>query len=161
LRELAQAAFPKETPLLAGALDLTDRIYRSFAYDRKATTVDTPVTQVLETRKGVCQDFAHLAIGCLRSLGLAARYVSGYLETKPPPGKPKLVGADASHAWFSLYLPDFGWVNLDPTNNMITGENHICVAWGRDYGDVTPVKGVVMGGGTHTLSVAVDVTPQS
>ena len=106
------------------------------------------------------QDFAHLAISGLRSLGLAARYVSGYLETQPPPGKPKLVGADASHAWLSLFIPGNGWVDLDPTNNLIPGEKHITLAWGRDYGDVTPVKGVVMGGGVHRLTVMVDVSVQ-
>jgi transglutaminase-like putative cysteine protease len=116
---------------------------------------------VLADRKGVCQDFAHVAISCLRALGLAARYVSGYLETKPPPGKLRLVGADASHAWISLFVPDAGWVDLDPTNNLIAGESHITVAWGRDYGDVTPVKGVVMGGGVHMLSVTVDVEAQA
>ena len=157
LRDYAVASFPPGTPLLSGAMDLTRRIFTEFTYDKSATTIDTPVEQVLADRKGVCQDFAHLAIGCLRSLGLAARYVSGYLETKPPPGKPKLVGADASHAWVSLYIPNAGWVDLDPTNNMIPGENHITLAWGRDYSDVTPVKGVVMGGGVHTLSVTVDV----
>ncbi len=147
-----------ETPLLDGAIDLVRRIYTDFAYDKTASTVDTTVEQILQKRKGVCQDFAHLAISCLRSLGLAARYVSGYLETIPPPGKPKLVGSDASHAWFSLFIPDFGWVDLDPTNNLLTSETHITVAWGRDYGDVAPVKGVVMGGGLHKLNVTVDVS---
>ncbi|MGD8542103.1 MAG: transglutaminase family protein [Desulfobacteraceae bacterium] len=156
-----QPSFPPGRPVLAGALDLMARIYTEFTYDKSATTVDTTVDQVLAKRKGVCQDFAHLAIGCLRALGLAARYVSGYLETKPPPGKPKLIGADASHAWISVFVPDAGWVDLDPTNNLIAGENHITLAWGRDYGDVTPVKGVVMGGGVHTLSVLLDVTAQT
>lgn len=144
-------------PPAAGGLDLTRRIFTDFKYDKTATTVDTAVDQVLANRRGVCQDFAHLAISCLRSLGLAARYVSGYLKTLPPPGKPKLIGIDASHAWISLFVPDEGWVDLDPTNNLIPGESHIVLAWGRDYGDVTPVKGVVMGGGKHTLSVQVDV----
>jgi transglutaminase-like putative cysteine protease len=152
-----QPSFPTGMPVLAGALDLIRRIFTEFTYDKSATTVDTAVDQVLASRKGVCQDFAHLAISCLRGLGLAARYVSGYLETKPPPGKPRLVGADASHAWIALFVPDVGWIDLDPTNNLIPGENHITVAWGRDYSDVTPVKGVVMGGGRHTLSVMVDV----
>ena len=126
------------------------RIFTEFAYDESATDVDTRVDQVLSNRKGVCQDFAHLAISCLRGLlGLAARYVSGYMETQPPPGKPKLLGADASHAWFSIFVPSIGWMDLDPTNNLIPGERHITLAWGRDYGDVTPVKGVVMGGGRH------------
>lgn len=155
----AQPSFPAGRPVLAGAMELMGRIFTEFEYDKAATTVDTSVAQVMVQRKGVCQDFAHLMLSCLRSLGLAARYVSGYLETKPPPGKPKLVGADASHAWVSVYIPDAGWVDLDPTNNMIPGENHVTLAWGRDYGDVTPVKGVVMGGGTHTLSVQVDVMP--
>jgi transglutaminase-like putative cysteine protease len=153
----ARTSFPPGKPVLAGAMDLMRRVFTEFAYDKSATTVDTPVSRVLADKKGVCQDFSHLTIGCLRSLGLAARYVSGYLETQPPPGKPKLVGADASHAWLSLFVPDLGWVDLDPTNNLIPGERHITLAWGRDYGDVSPVKGVVMGGGTHNLSVMVDV----
>jgi transglutaminase-like putative cysteine protease len=161
IRDYARPSFPPGKPLLEGALDLTARIFSEFKYDKGATTVDTSVDQVLASHKGVCQDFAHLAIGGLRSLGLAARYVSGYLETKPPQGKPKLIGADASHAWVSLFIPDAGWIDLDPTNNLIPGESHITVAWGRDYGDVTPVKGVVMGGGTHTLSVQVDVKATS
>ena len=156
-RAYAQPSFPPGAPLLQGGLDLTRRIFTDFKYDKTATTVDTAVDQVLANRRGVCQDFAHLAISCLRSLGLAARYVSGYLKTLPPPGKPKLIGIDASHAWISLFVPDEGWVDLDPTNNLIPGESHIVLAWGRDYGDVTPVKGVVMGGGKHTLSVQVDV----
>ena len=157
-RVYAQQSFGPGTPLLEGAIDLVRRIYTDFTYDKTASTVDTTVEQILQNRKGVCQDFAHLAISCLRSLGLAARYVSGYLETIPPPGKPKLVGSDASHAWLSLFIPDFGWVDLDPTNNLLTGESHITVAWGRDYGDVAPVKGVVMGGGLHKLNVTVDVS---
>ena len=161
VRAYGQPSFPPGRPVLTGAMDLMQRIFTEFAYDKSATTVDTTVDQVLAKRKGVCQDFAHLAIGCLRSLGLAARYVSGYLETKPPPGKPKLVGTDASHAWISVFVPVAGWVDLDPTNNLIAGENHITLAWGRDYGDVTPVKGVVMGGGVHTLAVLLDVTAQT
>lgn len=153
----ALSSFPPGTPVLAGAVDLVRRIYTDFTYDKSASTVDTTVEQVLANRKGVCQDFAHLAISCLRGLGLAARYVSGYLETFPAPGKLKLVGSDASHAWVSVFVPDFGWVDLDPTNNLIANETYITVSWGRDYGDVAPVKGVVMGGGTHMLSVMVDV----
>jgi len=154
----ARPSFSPGSPVLAGALDLIGRIFTEFTYDNSATAIDTSVEQVLASRKGVCQDFAHLAIACLRSLGLAARYVSGYLETLPPPGKTKLIGADASHAWLSVFVPDGGWVDLDPTNNLIPGEKHITLAWGRDYTDVTPVKGVVMGGGSHTLTVSVDVT---
>jgi transglutaminase-like putative cysteine protease len=157
----AQLSFPPGTPVLAGAVDLINRIFTEFSYDKSATNVDTSVDQLLANRKGVCQDFAHLGISCLRSLGLAARYVSGYLETKPPPGKPRLVGADASHAWLSLFVPDTGWVDLDPTNNLIPDEHHVTLAWGRDYGDVTPVKGIVMGGGVHNLSVMVDVEPRN
>jgi len=157
VNEFALPSFPPRRPVLWGAVDLMERIFSGFTYDKAATTVETGVEQILRDRKGVCQDFAHLAISCLRSLGLAARYVSGYLETLPPPGRPKLVGADASHAWISLYIPKTGWVDLDPTNNLIPGERHITLAWGRDYGDVTPVKGVVMGGGSHALAVTVDV----
>lgn len=156
----AQPSFPPGTPVLAGAADLVRRLFTEFSYDKTASTVDTTVEQVLANRKGVCQDFAHLAISCLRGLGLAARYVSGYLETSPPPGKPKLIGADASHAWISVFVPDVGWVDLDPTNNLIANETYITVAWGRDYGDVAPVKGVVMGGGVHKLTVMVDITAQ-
>ena len=156
----ARHSFPAGMPLLAGAVDLIGRIFSEFKYDKEATSIDTTVEQVLAARKGVCQDFAHLAVSCMRSLGLAARYVSGYLETAPPPGKPKLIGADASHAWLSVYIPDTGWVDLDPTNNLIPNTKHITLAWGRDYGDVTPVKGVVMGGGVHNLSVMVDVRPR-
>jgi transglutaminase-like putative cysteine protease len=160
LRYASPSFFPG-TPVLTGAADLVRRIYTEFTYDKSASNVETTVNHVLLNRKGVCQDFALVAISCLRSLGLAARYVSGYLETIPPPGKPKLVGSDASHAWISLFVPDFGWVDLDPTNNLIANETYITVAWGRDYGDVSPVKGVVMGGGIHELSVMVDVAAQS
>jgi transglutaminase-like putative cysteine protease len=143
--------------LLDAALDLTRRIHADYRYDPTATTTATPLEKVMELRRGVCQDFAHLQIGCLRSLGLAARYVSGYLLTNPPPGRPRLVGADASHAWLSVYCPGSGWVDLDPTNNQIPHDNHILVAWGRDYEDVSPVNGVVLGGGKHYVTVAVDV----
>ena len=158
--DYARSSFTQGVPVLTGAVDLMSRIFTEFSYDESATSVDTSVDQVLAKRKGVCQDFAHFAISCLRALGLAARYVSGYLKTSPLPGKPKLIGADASHAWISIFVPDTGWVDLDPTNNLIPGDNHITLAWGRDYGDVTPVKGVVMGGGAHTLSVRVDVKVQ-
>jgi transglutaminase-like putative cysteine protease len=157
IESYARLSFPAGMPVLEGGMDLMRRIFTEFAYDQSASTVETPVDQVLANKGGVCQDFAHLAIACFRSLGLAARYVSGYLETLPPPGKPKMVGADASHAWLSLYVPDEGWVDLDPTNNVIPGEMHITVAWGRDYSDVAPVKGVVTGGGLHSLDVKVDV----
>lgn len=157
IQAYARTSFPPGRLVLEGGMDLMQRIFTEFAYDKAASTVDTPVAQVLANKSGVCQDFSHLAIACLRSQGLAARYVSGYLETLPPPGKPKLEGADASHAWVALYVPGEGWVDLDPTNNIFTGEAHITLAWGRDYSDVAPVKGVVMGGGLHTLAVEVDV----
>ncbi len=153
----AAPSFPPGRPVLEGALELMTRIFTDFTYDKSATTVDTSVLQVLRKKRGVCQDFSHLCISALRGLGLAARYVSGYLETLPPPGKKKLVGSDASHAWLSVYTPEYGWVDLDPTNNMMPNEQHVIIGWGRDYGDITPVKGVVMGGGIHNLSVSVDM----
>jgi transglutaminase-like putative cysteine protease len=138
--------------------DLMHRIYADYQYDPGFSNIATPLKDVIKHRKGVCQDFAHLAIACLRMQGIAARYVSGYLETLPPPGKQKLVGADASHAWFSVFIPHQGWIDFDPTNAKIPEEQHITVAWGRDYADVAPLKGVIFGGGKkHKLHVAVDV----
>jgi transglutaminase-like putative cysteine protease len=138
--------------------DLMQRVHTDFTYHPGFTTISTPLSEVLASRRGVCQDFAHLAIACLRSLGLAARYVSGYLETLPLPGEQKLQGADESHAWFSVYLPDNGWVDFDPTNNQIPLDQHITTAWGRDFSDVTPLKGVIYGGDPgHQLRVSVDV----
>ena len=157
----AEPSFPPGRPLGEAAVDLRGRLFRDFTFDPEATNVSTPVAEVLKHKRGVCQDFAHLMIAGLRSLGLAARYVSGYLETLPPPGKAKLVGADASHAWVSVYLPGRGWLDLDPTNDCGTGERHITVAWGRDYTDVAPLRGVTLGGGEQTLTVAVDVTPSA
>ena len=134
-------------------------IHRDFTFDAKATKVTTPVQAFFEKRRGVCQDFAHLQIACIRSLGLAARYISGYLHTVPPPGKERLVGADASHAWCWVWCPGAGWVDFDPTNNCIPTDAHITVAWGRDYSDVSPIHGVLLGGARHTLDVGVDVIP--
>lgn len=159
LAHYAAPSFPPGRPLLAGVLDLTGRIFREFTYDPTATTVSTPLAEVLRHRRGVCQDFAHLEIGCLRSLGLAARYISGYLLTEPPPGQPKLLGADASHAWLSVWCPPDVWIDVDPTNNLLPGLGHVTLAWGRDYQDVCPIKGVFIGGGHHTMQVAVDVVP--
>ena len=154
----AEPSFVPGRPLREAVADLMARIHEDFEYDPGFTTVTTPLASVLDHRRGVCQDFAHLAIGCLRATGLAARYVSGYLETRPAPGQEKLQGADASHAWFSVFDPDQGWLDFDPTNNLIPMERHITLAWGRDYTDVTPLKGVLFGGGdSHGLSVAVDV----
>lgn len=159
LRAFAAPSFTPGRPALAALLDLTERIHREFRYMPGTTDITTPIGEVMARREGVCQDFAHLQIACLRTMGLAARYVSGYLETLPPPGKPRLVGADASHAWLEAKLPGLGWIPLDPTNNMIAGERHVTVAWGRDYSDVTPVSGVIIGGSQHVLEVSVDVLP--
>ena len=158
LADYAAPAFPAGRPVLEAARDLTRRIHQDFRYDPKATTVATPLQEVLKIRRGVCQDFAHLQIGCLRALGLAARYVSGYLRTDSPPGQERLVGADASHAWLSVFCPGFGWVDLDPTNDLIPSDGHLLVAWGRDYDDVSPVKGVNLGGGRHSVDVSVDIS---
>ncbi len=143
--------------MLDAVLDLNLRIFNEFAYDPDSTTVATPLSEVLATKRGVCQDFAHLAIGCMRSLGLAARYVSGYMETLPPPGQEKLLGADATHAWVSVFIPGWGWLEIDPTNGCTPDERYIILGWGRDFADVTPLKGVMTGGGEHKLTVAVDV----
>ncbi|NVK42405.1 MAG: transglutaminase family protein [Oceanospirillaceae bacterium] len=158
LREYAEASFAPDRPLLSAARELTQRIFTDFTYDPEFTTVATPLSDVLEHRRGVCQDFAHLAIGCLRSLGFPARYVSGYLETLPPPGQKKLVGSDASHAWFSVYSPGEGWFEFDPTNNNMPAHQHITTAWGRDYTDVAPLSGVIFDGGeSQAPRVSVDV----
>jgi transglutaminase-like putative cysteine protease len=159
LADYARPSFAAGRPMLDTVLELTRRIHRDFRYDRRATTVATPVAEVLARRAGVCQDFAHLQIGCLRALGLAARYVSGYLVTEPPPGQPRLIGADASHAWVSVFCPVCGWIEFDPTNDQVPSDRHITLAWGRDYDDVSPVRGIVLGGGRSMLTVAVDVTP--
>jgi len=155
----AETSFPPGRPVLAGAIDLMNRVHADFKYEGGVTDVHTPVDVVLRQRRGVCQDFAHLMISALRSLGLPARYVSGYLLTRPPEGRPRLTGADASHAWVSVWVPGSGWVDLDPTNDLLPGEQHITVAWGRDYGDVSPINGIVIGGGAHAVKVAVDIAP--
>ncbi len=160
LAAYARKSLTPGRPLLEGVKDMMARIHKEFRYDPEATDLSTGLGEVLENRRGVCQDFAHLMIGMLRSLGLAARYVSGYLLTTPPPGQPRLVGADASHAWLSVFCPPYGWVDFDPTNDQIPSDRHITMAWGRDYEDVSPVKGVVLGGGAQTVSVAVDVHPE-
>ena len=149
-----------EQSALALALRLNQFIFENFQYDPQFSSVVTQVDEVLKHRRGVCQDFAQLAISCLRSIGVPARYVSGYLQTLPPEGRARLMGADASHAWFSVYDPIYGWVDFDPTNNLIVDTAHITLAYGRDYSDVVPLKGVLQGGGEHELSVAVDVIPQ-
>lgn len=159
LEEYARPSFGAGRPILEAVRDLTSRIHDDFTYDPRATDVSTPLEDVLSKRTGVCQDFAHLMIGCLRAYGLSARYVSGYLLTRPPPGKPRLVGADASHAWVATWLPEHGWVDLDPTNDLVPGEEHVTVAVGRDFDDVTPLRGVILGGGQHSVEVFVDVEP--
>jgi transglutaminase-like putative cysteine protease len=155
----AAPAFSAGRPLTDALLDLTARIFKEFRFDSKATGVRTRPEDVLRLRRGVCQDFAQLQIACLRSLKIPARYVSGYLRTYPPPGRPRLVGSDASHAWVSVYCPETGWLDVDPTNNLVPSQSHVTLAWGRDYGDVSPVHGVILGGRDHTLQVAVDMEP--
>jgi transglutaminase-like putative cysteine protease len=158
IRDYTSRSFTPGRPILQAVEDLMHRIYKEFDYVPGFSTIATPLDEVLKHRKGVCQDFAHLAIACLRMQGLAARYVSGYLETTPPKGKERLVGADASHAWFSVFVPHQGWIDFDPTNARIPADQHITAAWGRDYADVAPLKGVIFGGGKkHQLEVAVDV----
>jgi transglutaminase-like putative cysteine protease len=159
LAAYARDSFSAERPLLEAVHDLTRRIHRDFRFDTNATEVTTPVATFFELRRGVCQDFAHLQIACLRSLGLPARYVSGYLRTMPPPGRARLAGADASHAWCSAWCPGSGWVDFDPTNDSVPSDGHVTLAWGRDYSDVSPIHGVLFGGARHTLHVGVDVIP--
>jgi transglutaminase-like putative cysteine protease len=157
----ARPSFPPNRPILEAALDLTRRIHAEFTFDNTATDISTPVAHVLNERRGVCQDFAHLALTCLRGLGLPGRYVSGYLLTYPPPGMAKLQGSDASHAWISVWAPEVGWVDFDPTNGVIPTDEHVTVAYGRDYDDVSPISGVLLGGGRQTMVVAVDVSVMS
>jgi len=159
LVQYAQPSFPPGRPLLAGVRELTARVKKDFQYDPRATQVHTRVRESFRLRRGVCQDFAHIQIACLRALGLAARYVSGYLRTLPPPGKPRLIGADASHAWLSVFAGGLGWIDFDPTNDVIPNTDHITLAWGRDYDDVAPIKGVFVGGGRSNMTVSVDVAP--
>jgi transglutaminase-like putative cysteine protease len=155
--EYARQSFPLGRPLLEAVVDLTSRIYDDFTFDPRATTVTTSLADAFRLRRGVCQDFARVEIACLRALGIPALYVSGYLETAPPPGKPRRVGADASHAWLAVYCPGHGWIDVDPTNNILPSTGHITLAWGRDYTDVSPIRGVILGGGGHSLEVNVDV----
>jgi transglutaminase-like putative cysteine protease len=161
LVEYASECFAASTDLMHNLKALNQRIFEEFTYDPDVTTNATPVHEVLHNKRGVCQDFAHLMIGCLRSLGLPARYISGYMETLPPPGQQKLLGADATHAWVAAFVPGWGWLELDPTNGCIPDQRYIVLGWGRDYADVTPLKGVMTGGGEHKLSVAVDVIPMA
>ena len=155
----ALESFTPGRPMREALRELTTRIYHDFKFDSKVTTVRTPPEEVFKKRRGVCQDFAHVQIACLRSINVAARYVSGYLRTYPPPGRPRLVGADASHAWVSAYSRDLGWLDMDPTNNVAPTDGHVTLAWGRDYSDVSPLRGLILGGGGNTLKVEVDIEP--
>jgi transglutaminase-like putative cysteine protease len=155
----ALTSFTPGRPMLEALLDLTSRIHRDFRFDSAVTTVRTTTEEVFRKRSGVCQDFAHVQIACLRSINLAARYVSGYLRTYPPPGKARLIGADASHAWVSAYCRGAGWLDMDPTNDVAPTDGHVTVAWGRDYGDVSPLRGLILGGASHDLRVEVDMEP--
>jgi transglutaminase-like putative cysteine protease len=159
LRDYAEASFPAGRRLVEGAIDLMHRIHADFDYRPASTSIGTPLAEVFARREGVCQDFAQVMLGCLRSLGLPAAYVSGYLLTRPPPGAPRLIGADASHAWVSVWCPQLGWIDLDPTNDLVVGTSHVTLAVGRDFGDVTPLRGVIRGGAEHAMKVAVSVVP--
>lgn len=159
LADYALQSFTQGRPLLDAALDFTQRIFKDFEFDNEATEISTPLEEVLLGRRGVCQDFAQLMIGCLRSIGLPARYTSGYILTHPPEGEPRLIGADASHAWVSVFDPALGWIDFDPTNRCLVQYEHIVTGWGRDFSDVTPMRGMVLGGGEQELQVNVTVTP--
>lgn len=161
IREYTTQSFTPGRPILDALGELNTRIFNDFAFTPGFTEISTPIEVVFESKKGVCQDFAHFGLACLRSIGLAARYMSGYIETLPPPGKPKLVGADASHAWLAVYVPELGWVEYDATNNLLVSDNHIRVAYGRDFSDVVPMKGIVYSGGGQKMIVKVDVNSLS
>lgn len=159
VRQWALASFPPRRPLLEAARHLMQRIHGEFGFDPEASTISTPLADTFRQRRGVCQDFSHLMISALRSLGLAARYMSGYILTHPAPGKPRLVGADASHAWVAVWCPDTGWVGFDPTNNCQPDLEHVLLGWGRDFADVTPMRGVILGGASHEVEVQVTMMP--
>ncbi len=155
--DFAWPSFTPDRPVLEAVLDLNHRIFKDFTFDSAATTLATPLQEVFERKRGVCQDFAHFEIACLRALGLPARYVSGYIETVPPEGRERLIGADATHAWVAFYIPGMGWIEVDPTNDCLPLDRHIILGWGRDYQDISPVRGVILGNGDHDLRVSVDV----
>ncbi|MEO5976350.1 MAG: transglutaminase family protein [Chryseolinea sp.] len=157
IKSFAEGCFVEDATLWAACNTLMQKIYKTIEFKQGFTTINTPVEDVVTNKKGVCQDFAHLMISCLRSMGIAARYVSGYIETNPPPGKEKLTGTDASHAWVSVFFPTVGWVEFDPTNCLLPTYKHINVAFGRDYDDVAPLKGIVFSSGKQNLMVKVDV----
>lgn len=159
LLDYARKSFVAGRPAAAAVVDLMNRVHHDFAFDPEATTVATPMAEVMRKRRGVCQDFAHVIVGCVRAVGLPARYVSGYLRTLPPPGRPRLVGADVSHAWASVWCGPTGWLDVCPTNDCIASRDFITIAWGRDYDDVSPARGILVGGAGHGLTVSVDVEP--
>lgn len=159
IKAYAEMSYKPNRSVFEATFELMQRIYTEFEFNTKVTNVATPIHDVIKEKKGVCQDFAQIAIACVRSVGLPAKYVSGYIETLPPPGKQKLIGTDASHAWFSVYIPTFGWVDFDPTNNLIPKNQHIVVSYGRDYYDVPPLKGVIYSTGKNKMKVAVDIRP--
>jgi transglutaminase-like putative cysteine protease len=160
LTEFGQCCFTPQRPVVEATRDFAEKIFKEFIYDSQSTDISTPPLTVLDQQRGVCQDFAHLAVAALRGLGLPVAYVSGYLETEPPPGSPRLVGADASHAWFAVWGGPLGWIHADPTNGVLIGDQHIITAFGRDFADVSPVIGIIYGGGSQQLGVGVDVIPQ-
>jgi transglutaminase-like putative cysteine protease len=157
IREFARKSFTPDRPVFDATEELTSRIFEDFEYKPGHTTIATPLAVVMKERKGVCQDFAHLGIACLRSIGLPARYISGYIETLSPDGVEKLIGVDASHAWFSVFIPEMGWKDFDPTNNCLVSDQHITIGWGRDYADIAPLEGIILSSGSHELTVSVDV----
>lgn len=159
IRDYAEVSFRPNRPLLDAAIELNQRIYKDFTFDNAATDISTPIDVVFKQKRGVCQDFAHLALTCLRAMRVPSRYVSGYILTRPPPGQARLQGADASHAWISVWSVEAGWVDLDPTNGIVAADEHITIAYGRDYDDVSPISGVLLGGGEHSVAVGVDVVP--
>jgi transglutaminase-like putative cysteine protease len=158
LAAYARKSFSPGRSVLESAFDLTSRIHSEFSFDSEATDISTPLSELLKIKRGVCQDFAHLMIGCLRAIGLSCRYVSGYILTHAAPGKPRLIGADASHAWVSVYCPSIGWVDFDPTNCCMVNMEHVTLGWGRDFYDVSIIRGVMLGGGAQTLAVNVTMT---
>ena len=161
IEEYARDVFLPDRSLIEAARDLTTRIFTEFDYDPAATDAATSGIESFSAKKGVCQDFAHVFLACCRTVGVPARYVSGYLLTRPPEGQEKLIGSDASHAWVSVWAPNAGWVDFDPTNDVIPRDEHITTAWGRDFADVSPIRGIVLGGGAgHGIDVAVDVIPE-
>jgi transglutaminase-like putative cysteine protease len=159
-RAYAETSFTPGRPVLAALLELNQRIYEDFRFKAGVTSISTPVSQVIQRKEGVCQDFTHVMVSALRGLGLPARYTSGYIRTRPPPGQTKRQGADQSHAWVGAWIgPDFGWIDIDPTNGIVVKDEHVLLGWGRDFNDVSPLRGVILGGGSHDVSVSVDLEP--